>query len=66
MSRVTALGIPSPWSGDENDPRPRSYAAWAWLYRHSRRWRHRIGLHDWAIYGVWPPLAVCTWCGANR
>lgn len=60
--RPTALLIPCPWSGDENDPTPRRYWAWFWLYKHTRKFRHRLGLHDYqyiyAIHG-----RRCTWCG---
>ncbi len=60
--RSTALLIPCPWSGDEDDPVPRSYHAWFWLYARTRRLRHRIGLHD---YEYAPALRArrCTWCG---
>lgn len=62
MARTTALLIPSPWSGDENDPITRTYRAWHWLYRNTRRLRHRVGLHD---YERLPALRErrCTWCG---
>lgn len=55
----TALLIPSPWSGDENDPIPATYRAWFWLYKTTRRLRHRLGLHDWIGY----PSRRCSWCG---
>jgi hypothetical protein len=55
----TALLIPSPWSGDEYDPIPRTYRAWFWLYRTTRVLRHRIGLHDWLP-------GRCSWCGKRR
>lgn len=61
LRRTTALGIPCPWSGDENDPVPRSYRAWFWLYKHSRIWRHRIGLHDY-VYAPALSARRCTWC----
>lgn len=60
--RTTALRIPCPWSGDENDPVPRSYSAWSWLYKHTRRLRHRLGLHDYQ-YVVVLRAHRCTWCG---
>lgn len=60
--RPTALGIPCPWSGDENDPTPRRYWAWFWLYRTTRVLRHRIGLHDFQwIHAL--NARRCTWCG---
>jgi hypothetical protein len=59
VDRTTALGIPSPWSGDELDPVPRSYKAWIWLYVKTRRLRHRFNLHDYRA-GLDPR---CTWCG---
>ncbi|GGW15726.1 hypothetical protein GCM10018980_52030 [Streptomyces capoamus] len=63
--RPTALLIPSPWSGDEFDPAPRSYWVWFWLYKHTRRLRHRLGLHDYeyvyALHG-----RRCTWCGKTE
>ncbi len=66
--RPTALLIPSPWSGDERDPVPRSYRWWFWLHVRTRRLRHRVGLHDWKQ--VWPdggdPFKHCTWCGLRR
>jgi hypothetical protein len=65
VPRPTALGIPSPWSGDEFDPVPRRYTAWIWLYAITRRLRHRIGLHDdqpWGLDGC----RCCTWCGRMK
>ena len=63
--RATALLIPCPWSGDEFDPVPRRYWAWFWLYKHTRRLRHRLGLHDYqyiyALHG-----RRCTWCGKTE
>lgn len=63
--RTTALLIPCPWSGDEFGPVPRSYHAWFWLYKHTRRLRHRLGLHDYkyvhALHG-----RQCTWCGKTE
>ena len=60
--RTTALLIPCPWSGDENEEPPRLYWAWMWLYKHTRILRHRVGLHDYkfsyALQG-----RRCTWCG---
>lgn len=56
----TALLIPSPWSGDENDPTPQTYRAWHRLYRTTRRVRHWIGLHDWNS-----SQTRCTWCGRS-
>ncbi|WP_318201051.1 hypothetical protein [Streptomyces sp. SCL15-4] len=60
----TALLIPCPWSGDEYDPVPRSYAAWFWLYTRTRRLRHLLGLHD---YQYVPAIRArhCTWCGKS-
>lgn len=65
MPRSTALGIPCPWSGDENDPVPRRYTAWIWLYANTRRLRHRIDLHDYAPWGIGEPRR-CTWCGKDE
>lgn len=60
--RTTALLIPCPWSGDENDPVPRSYRAWIWLYARTRHLRHRVGLHDYEyVYAL--AARRCTWCG---
>lgn len=56
MTRPTALGIPSPWSGDEADPLPPSYWWWYRFYVATRRMRHLIGLHDYQV-------RRCTWCG---
>jgi hypothetical protein len=62
------FGWRCPWSGDENDPIPRSYRPWWWLYVWTRRVRHRFGLHDWQVsypehrYGVFRHVR-CTWCG---
>ena len=56
--RVTALRIPSPWSGDENDPIPWTYWPWFRLYRTTRRLRHVVGLHD----GDGTSMR-CSWCG---
>lgn len=61
MSRPTALLVPSPWSGDEHDPIPRSYWWWFALYRSTRKLRHLVGLHDWK-HGVYFRRS-CTWCG---
>lgn len=60
--RPTALLIPSPWTGDENDPAPYSYRLWFWLYKRTRILRHRLGLHDFQYI---PALRAhrCTWCG---
>jgi hypothetical protein len=60
--RPTALLIPSPWSGDESDRVPRSYFAWYWLYKHTRRLRHCLGLHDYEYVPV-RHRNRCTWCG---
>lgn len=62
MARTTALLIPCPWSGDENDPIPPTYRAWLWLYGHTRVLRHKVGLHDYKYVpatGLWH----CSWCG---
>lgn len=64
MPRPTALGIPSPWSGDEFDPVPRRYHAWVWLYANTRRLRHQIGLHDYQTWGIGERR--CTWCGQMK
>ncbi|MFI8792650.1 hypothetical protein [Streptomyces sp. NPDC055105] len=63
--RPTALKIPSPWSGDEYDPIPRSYRAWFWLYKTTRQLRHRINLHD---YRYVPALhcGQCSWCHKTK
>ncbi len=56
--------IPSPWSGDDNDPTDWRYHAWFVLYRRTRQIRHAFGLHDW--YEI--PIANsrrCSWCGAR-
>lgn len=67
-NKPTALLIPSPWSGDENDPAGVAYAAWYRLYRTTRIVRHRLGLHDWRP--VWietgRKFRKCDWCGARR
>lgn len=62
MNRPTALRIPSPWSGDERDPVPRSYRWWFALYRSTRKLRHLTGLHDWNHGCYW----YCTWCGKAK
>ncbi|MFE2164875.1 hypothetical protein ACFXB3_07345 [Streptomyces sp. NPDC059447] len=64
MPRPTALRIPCPWSGDEHDPVPRSYHAWFWLYAHTRRLRHKLGLHDYQAWGI--AGRRCTWCGHTK
>lgn len=64
--RSTVLFIPCPWSGDEYDPVPRSYAAWSWLYGATRRLRHKVGLHDWVQWPTGSLAARCTWCGKHR
>lgn len=55
--RPTVFGIPSPWSGDENDRIPRTY--WVWFRAHliSQRARHAMRLHNWRGGGR------CDWCG---
>jgi hypothetical protein len=65
---TTALGIPCPWSGGENDPPPRTYWLWFRLYRVTRRARHRLGLHDWETLRPEGSSGFyrCTWCGAGR
>ncbi|WP_329131535.1 hypothetical protein OG552_10455 [Streptomyces sp. NBC_01476] len=64
-TKPTALLIPSPWSGDEYDPVPRSYWAWIWLYTVTRKLRHFFGMHDWdPAAPVLLPARRCTWCGA--
>lgn len=60
--RPTALGIPSPWSGDEFELAGWRYEAWFWLYRRTRILRHKVGLHDWRSIGV-SEAQRCTWCG---
>jgi hypothetical protein len=60
MDRPTALRIPSPWSGDERDPIPRSYWWWFALYRTTREIRHGLALHDWKTRAT---FRTCTWCG---
>lgn len=63
--QATALLIPCPWSGDENDSTPLRYWAWFWLYKHTRRLRHKLGLHDYESLGVINCLR-CTWCGKTK
>jgi hypothetical protein len=60
---ATALGIHSPWSGDERDPIPRSYWWWFALYRWTRIVRHRFGVHDRDVYGPDETCWRCAWCG---
>jgi hypothetical protein len=62
----TALLIPCPWSGDENDPAGMSYRLWFWLYRTTRVLRHRFGAHDWRHEVTGSGMKRCTWCGARR
>ena len=62
-TRPTALRIPSPWSGDENDPIPWSYRWWFALYWSTRIIRHWFGLHDRVVWGVDETRWRCTWCG---
>jgi hypothetical protein len=64
--RSTALLIPSPWSGDERDPIPRSYHLWIRLYRTVRKVRHAVGMHDWRPWGPQMNHRRCDWCGASR
>jgi hypothetical protein len=64
--RVTALLIPSPWSGDEHDPIPWTYPLWFRLYWVTRRLRHLVGLHDWRCAGPTMSNRYCTWCGRTR
>ncbi|HMG62344.1 MAG TPA: hypothetical protein VK599_05295 [Streptosporangiaceae bacterium] len=59
------MRIPSPWSGDENDPTPHSYRAWFWLYATTRKIRHALGLHDWEASFL-THSRKCTWCGTRR
>ena len=63
VKRSTVLGIPSPWSGDEHDKRPATYAPWFACYLLARRVRHALNLHDWrrSLAGM-----RCDWCGASR
>jgi hypothetical protein len=63
--RVTALCIPCPWSGDDNDSTDWRYAAWYQLYSRSRVVRHWLGLHDWHPTPD-PYRRYCTWCGTRR
>lgn len=64
MRQPTALLIPCPWSGDDNDARDWRYACWYWLYRNTRALRHRFGLHDWlTAYPDDDVITRCSWCG---
>lgn len=66
MREPTALGIRCPWSGDENDPTPRTYWWWFRLYKHTRRVRHLAGLHDWkTLRPDGDVFRRCTWCGVT-
>jgi len=62
--RVKVLGVPCPWTGDDNDPIPPSYWWWYRLYRSVRVVRHRLGLHDWSPQ--WRGGDLCGWCGERR
>lgn len=66
MTRPTALLIPCPWSGDANDPMPRAYPLWSWLYRTTRALRHWLGLHDWRHVLIDDHMRYCTWCGRRE
>lgn len=67
MDRATALLIPSPWSGDENDRPGTAYALWFRLYRTTRVLRHRLGMHDWrTAYPEGDIHTRCSWCGTRR
>lgn len=62
---TTVLGWRSPWSGDDNDPRPWTYRIWVRAHWADMRLRHRLGFHAWRPF----PLgdgARCDWCGARR
>lgn len=61
--RSTVLGIPCPWSGNDEHT-PLAYRAWYRLYRTTRVLRHKLRLHDWHPQTVWDPKRkCCTWCG---
>lgn len=74
--RSTVLGFWScPWSGDDNDPIPRRYWLWYWLYRWTSTAKHLVGWHDWRRQGgTWaedsphaaPFRMHCHWCGRNK
>ena len=68
IQRAEVWGWTCPWSGDENDPAPRSYWIWYWLYRSNQQARHWLGLHEWHEVRVNadPMFYHCDWCGDRR
>jgi hypothetical protein len=64
--RTTVLGWASPWSGDDNDPKPWTYRIWVRAHWTDMRLRHRLGFHAWRPFPLVQDGQRCDWCGARR